>query len=214
MIVPSMNAKELLLEIAKDYEFVMRKSYHLMRGCRREAVKSKNKHVQRIFDYKSKLKNDWLIIVDYYVADPSFVVVVYYHDNFGFNGIMVGSDNQTLTHYTHHFLERYNERFLKQENISRKELLKRFLSQNAVGFLTYMPNAIDVKNGFFSRIREGIGLGYVEKIDGIQNQLQHFKTFISNDMIFKGQEEVFDLSGKEYEKYWNETYKYTHKGAF
>lgn len=45
---------------------------------------------------------------------------------------MVDGNNQTLTHFTPHFLERYNERFLMQPAISKLELLKRFVSANSL----------------------------------------------------------------------------------
>lgn len=48
MIVPAMNSKELYKEIHTDLEIVFRKAGYLTSGLRREAVKSKNKYIQRI----------------------------------------------------------------------------------------------------------------------------------------------------------------------
>jgi hypothetical protein len=42
-------------------------------------------------------------------------------------------DNEKLYRFSPHFLIRYNERFLKQENISKLDLLKRFISVNKAG---------------------------------------------------------------------------------
>ena len=53
MIVPAMNSLELLTEIFNDLEIVNRKAIYLTESLRREAVKSKTKHVHRIFDYRS-----------------------------------------------------------------------------------------------------------------------------------------------------------------
>ena len=212
MIVKSMNSKELTNEIAKDYPIVVRKAIYLTESLRREAVKSKNKYVHRTFDYKSQRQNNWLIIVNYHVNDPLFNVVCHYIDDHGLNGIMVGADNKSLMHYTPHFLERYNERFLQQSNISKKELLIRYISNNSVGHTQVsLDNNIDRT---FVRTREGIGLGCLEKLDGIQNLYTHYKTFISNSMILRHQQETFDLTGQEYEKYWNETYSRTRIGAY
>ena len=212
MIVKSMNSRELMNEIAKDQPMVQRKAIFLTESLRREAIKSKNKYVHRTFDYKSQRHNNWLIIVNYHVNDPLFNVVCHYIDDYGLNGIMVGADNKSLMHYTPHFLERYNERFLQQSNISKKELLIRYISNNSVGHTqvsTY--NNIDRT---FVRTREGIGLGCLEKLDGIQNMYTHYKTFISNSMILSYQQERFDLTGQQYEKYWNETYSRTRIGAY
>lgn len=118
MIVPAMTSNELIIGVFKDLESVNVKALYLAQGMRREAVKSKSKYVQRIFEYKSKRHNKWLIIIDYYVKQPLFTVVVYYNDDFGLNGIMVESCHQGLIHFTTHFINRYNERFLGSKNLS------------------------------------------------------------------------------------------------
>lgn len=213
MIVKSMNSKELMNEIAKDYPMVMRKATYLTENLRREAVKSKNKYVHRTYDYRTKRQNNWLIIINYYVNNPVFNIVVHYLDDFGFNGIVVEPNFQAFTHYTPHFLERYNERFLKESNISKKDLLTQFISKNAVGHAQYDIND-DMTKRTFVRSREGVSLGYMEKLDGLQNVYTHYKTFISNSMILSHQQDTFDLTGQEYEKYWNETYSRTRIGAY
>ncbi len=214
MIVPAMTSKELLMEIARDYPMVMKKAMYLTGNLRRLAVKSKEKYVHRVFDYKSKQKNDWLIIIDYYVKDPTFLVVVHYVDKYGLNGIMVNADQQTLTHYSPHFLERYNERFLHEPNVSKIELLKRYLSKNSVSYLKYVPDTDDMKNRFFARSREGVGLGYIETMSGILNTINHFKTFVSKDLIFENQKMDFAVAGIAYKTYWDEMYKHTRLGAY
>jgi len=214
MIVPTMTSKELLMEIARDYSIVMNKAMYLTESLRRLAIKSKEKYVHRVFDYKSKQKNNWLITVDYYVKEPTFLVVVYYVDKYGLNGIMVNGDQQTLTHYTPHFLERYNERFLHEPDISKIELLKRYLSKNSVSYMKYVPDTDDMKNRFFARSREGVGLGYIETMSGILNTINHFKTFIANDMIYENQQANFNASGIAYETYWDEMFKHTRLGAY
>jgi hypothetical protein len=214
MIVPAMTSKELLMEIARDYSMVMKKAMYLTESLRRLAVKSKEKHIKRVFDYKSKQKNNWLIIIDYYLKEPTFLVVVYYVDKYGLNGIMVNSDQQTLTHYSPHFLERYNERFLHEPNISKVELLKRYLSKNSISSLKFVPDTDDMKNRFFARSREGVGLGYIEKMNSILNKIYHFKTFIANDMIFENQQANFTATSIAYKTYWNEMFKHTRLGAY
>jgi hypothetical protein len=154
MIVKLMNSRELMNEIAKDYPMVCRKAIYLSENIRREAVKSKNKHVCKTFDYKSQRQNTWLIIINYYVNDPVFNVVLHYLDDFGLNGIMVGADHKILMHYTPHFLERYNERFLKQSLISKKELLKQYITENAVGHMKIERDEEIVTERIFVRSRD------------------------------------------------------------
>jgi hypothetical protein len=62
--------------------------------------------------------------------------------------------------------------------------------------------------------REGIALGCMEKVEGLNNLFLHYKTFISKTMIFKSQEDIFNAVGSEYEKYWNKNYSRMHKGAY
>ena len=213
MIVPSMNPQELTNEIFQDYPMVMRKAMYLTESLRRKAIKSKNKYYHQIFEYKSSQKNNWLILVDYYVAEPTFQVVVYYLNEFGFNAMRVDADQKTLSHYSSHFLDRFNERYLKQENTSKLELLKRFLTKNSAGVIEGINNSGSYVNRFFGRVRDGINLGYVESINYL-NKIIYNKTFISNDMIFENQKGFFDLTGEYYQTYWNETYKHTKLAAF
>ncbi len=214
MIVKSMNSREIMNEIAKDYPMVLKKAIYLTDSLRRAAVKSKNKHVYKTFDYKTKRQNTWLIIINYYVNNPVLDVVLHYLDDYGLNGILVGVNLKTLIHYTPHFLERYNERFLKQSNISKKELLKQYVSNNDVGHAKISTEISTMTDRIFVRTREGIGLGCMEKLNGIQNDYFHYKTFISNDMILRHQQETFDVTGHEYEKFWNETHPKIPRSAY
>ena len=134
-----MNSEELVREIMKDYPIVYRKGMYALEKLRRPALKSVNKHVQRIYDYKSKNNNNWIIICDYYVKDPSWMVVVHFLDKWGFEAYLVDDRQRTLYHYSGHFLERYNERFLHEPELSKTELLKRFLSKKASAYIEVHP---------------------------------------------------------------------------
>lgn len=213
MIVPAMNSEELTKEIFTDLESVTVKAFYLAQGMRREAIKSKSKYVQRIFEFKSRRHNHWLIIIDYYVKQPFSTVVVYYLDYYGLNGIMVDGNNQTLTHFTSHFLDRYNERFLMQPNILKLDLLKRFVTANSLEVIRVVPDSNMNGNRIFGRFKEGIGLGFKEEYREMQKEIFHFKTFISTDMIFESQEEDFFLTDKRYDLYWNEMSKNTRRCA-
>jgi hypothetical protein len=207
MIVPAMNSKELYKEIHTDLEIVFRKAGYLTSGLRREAVKSKTKYIQRIFDYKSKRQNKWFIVVDYYVVQPTFMVVVYYIDNCGLNGVRINWNNKSLTHFTSHFLERYNERFLMIENLSKLEILKKFIPKNPIEVIRSVSDSDTINNRIFGRFKEGIGLGFDEVLSEDGKEIHHFKTFISNEMIFESQLDDFNLIGKEYDAFWDETFK-------
>lgn len=203
MIVSSMNTCELVREIMLDIPLVDRKADYLSEEHRRTAVKSKDKSYFHIFEYKSKRQNNWLIVINYFKGQPSFNTIVYYLNEQGINAISIG-DHDKLYRFSPHFLTRYNERFLKQENISRLDLLKRFITVNKTG----AAEVDDIHQYIFCRFTEGIGLGNIETID-YQRRIYHLRTFISNQMVFEDQQQSVKSASEYYDKYTHELKKYT-----
>lgn len=195
-----MNSEELVREILKDY-LVLRKAQYALLKLRRPALKSKTKHVQVFYDYKTKNNNNWVILCDYFVKNPTLSVIAYYVDQLGLQAYMIDANRPTLTHYSAHFLERFNERFLHESNLSKIEILKKYLSKNNAACIKWLPNFEKYKP-FFGRSRDGIILGNVEDVN--LHKIIHVKTFIANDMIFENQKEVFDCTGEKYKQYWDE----------
>ena len=212
MLLPTMNSEELVREIMKDYPMVCRKGMYALEKLRRPALKSLNKHVQRIYDYKSKNNNNWIIICDYYVKDPSWIVLAHFVDKMGLQAYMVDANQRMLTHFSGHFIERYNERFLHEPELSKTEILKRYLSKNASAYIEWLPDTEEHYKPFFGRSREGIILGNVESLKSYD--IVHVKTYIANDMIFESQNEKFDSTGENYKQYWNEVYSKRNQDAF
>jgi len=207
-----MNSEELVREIMKDYPMVYRKGMYALEELRRPALKSLNKHVQRIIDYKTKNNNNWIIICDYYVKDPSWIVVAHFVDKLGLQAYMVDKNQRTFNHYSGHFLERYNERYLHELDFSKTEILKRYLSKNFSTTIQVVPDTEKYKKPYFGRSREGVVLGNVESL-GLY-KIVHANTFIANDMIFESQQEEFDSTGEQYKQYWDEVYKKRNQSAF
>lgn len=192
------------MEILKDIIIVERKASYLGTGLRREAIKSKGKHVHRVFDYRSKQYNNWIITIDCYVSGYNLSLAVYYIDQFGFNGIRVHPNHNSIAHYTPHFLERYNERFLRHENLSKIDLFKRFIQMNTLEVTKLIPDTETKQNRIFGKFTEGIGLGYEERLDEIGKAICQFKTFISNDMIRESQMDDFESACSLFEEYMEE----------
>ncbi|MGI6322608.1 MAG: hypothetical protein ACOXZO_04735 [Bacteroidales bacterium] len=205
MIVPSMTLEELVNEILSDKQIVIRKSLHLTEKLRREAIKTRNKKLYRFYEYKSKQKNNWLILIDYNSGDPLILSVVHYLNNFGLNAVSILSDKKTLVHYSAHFLERFNERFLKQENLSKLDVLKQFLPQNNIATYDFIPDSGEFKNRVFARFKDGIGLGIYEKL--WNNKMIFLKTYISPEMIKKCQNKEYISITAAFQEHWNEFYK-------
>ena len=207
-----MNSEELVREIIKDYPMVLRKGEYALKDLRRPALKSKNKHVQKIFDYESKNKNKWIIFCDYHTKDPLWYIVIYFVNKSGLQAYLVDDNKRVLYHYSGHFLERYNERFLHEPSLSKIEILKRYLSKNASAYIEVHPETEKYQHPVFGRAKEGVVFGNVE-LQGIWSII-HVRTFISNDMIHEGQQERFDATGDFYKKYWDEVYKKRNESAF
>ncbi|MBN1185503.1 MAG: hypothetical protein JXB49_24670 [Bacteroidales bacterium] len=184
---------------------------YLTEELRREAIKSRNKHLKRIFEYKSKQKNDWLIDVDYNMGDPLILVAVYFLYEGRLNAVLVLSDKNTLVHYSSHFLERYNERFLKQDNISKLDLLKRFLPQNNVTTFDITTYSSGHKDTVFARFKDGIGLGFFEQLRN--NKMVFLKTYISPEMIKKYQKKGYESITDAFTEHWDEFLKIKGKDA-
>ena len=213
MIVPSMNSKELHSEIMADYRIVERKAHYLALSLRRSAIKSKSKHVREVFEYKSKQRNNWLITIDCYVKGYDSFATVYYLDDYGLNGISVSSNGVSLSHFTPHFLKRYRERYLKDKNQSKLDLLKHFVSNNPLEVIREIPGNEPKKYEVFSRFKEGVGLGFKELIGYGGKEIVHFKTFITNQMIFDGQRDGFIALGEYYDERYIELQKVNKRRA-
>ncbi|MDP1721513.1 MAG: hypothetical protein Q8L08_11080 [Candidatus Nanopelagicaceae bacterium] len=204
MIVSTMTEQELIKEISKDYKNAIAKGIYLSNTLRRAAVKSKNKYVTKAFDYKSPNHNNWIINIEHFVSEIIFIYIIYFENNNGLNAMMVCNDGK-MSHFTGHFLSRFNERFLRQEEISGKDLIKRFIIQN--------PASIHSSAGFdeygntkvFAKFEEGVGLGFKEIVES--NLIIWFKTFISNGMLFENQAKEGDDLGIQYGAYWQDNYE-------
>lgn len=203
MIVPSMNSCELVNEIMLDIPLVDRKAAYLLKSVRRTAVKSKDKSFYQVVEYKSKRQNNWLIVISYFKGKPGFNTIVYYLNEQGINAISI-DESYRFYQFSAHFLTRYNERFLKQENSSKLDLLKRFIRVNKAG-ITEINNE---NHCVFCRFTEGIGLGDMETIN-YQKSFFHLRTFISNPMIFEDQQHSVKSTGEYYDKYAHELKKCT-----
>ena len=213
MIVPAMNSKELYSEIINDYRIVERKAYYLALSLRRSARKSKHKHVSGIFEYKTKQRNNWIIYIDCFVKGYDSSATVYYLDENGLNGMCVINDGVSLSHYTPHFLKRYNERFLKDTNLSKLDLLNHFIINNPFDTTGEVSDSELNQSKFFSRFKEGVGLGLKEVIGNEGNEISHFKTFISNDMVLDFQRDGFNSLGEYYEETYEELHRINKRRA-
>jgi len=183
MLVPSMNSAEIFIELNKDFDNVLRKIEYLMPQIRRKQIKSKTKEVKIILDYKSPRKNEWILLIRRSKKGHGISGFAYVKGDMNF--YMIGADGKTLHHYSPHFVKRYQERFLKETNLSLSEVMKKYIVNNDQA-VAYVPG--DGK--FYSTSIEGVSLGYIEDLTN-GRIVFHDKTFISEEML---REEQKDLS--------------------
>ena len=75
------------------------------------------------------------------------------------------------------------------------DILKRFISVNKAGITEINDN----NDYIFCRFTEGIALGDIETID-FRKRIYHFRTFISNQMVYDDQQNSVELASKYYEQ--------------
>lgn len=213
MIVPTMNNQEIANEIARDIHKVLIKGVELTYSLRRKAIKSRNKYARGFFKFISKNHNQWLFICQYFKKEQVLIALAYYVDQYGFNALMTDSSQDKLSHFSSHFLDRYNQRFLKQPTLSKIEILKTFMEKNSYGTIQDIPDKGDMKNRIFVKYADGVGLGYYEVVFGSIHRINHIKTFISEDMIFSSQQGDFNEMSKLHQKYTNEIFSFMKKRA-
>ena len=63
MIVESMTSEELIDELYEDMEYVRRKAPYLFRDLDKIRRRTKVKTIEKIIDYRSPKKNNWILIL-------------------------------------------------------------------------------------------------------------------------------------------------------
>ena len=198
MITTTMNINEIAFEIANDLKNVEKFISNVLPKMRRRALKRRDKRYYQVFDIKTKKHNDWIVAIDYLKSDPSLVMYCTYVNSQGYNAVMVCTASVSFVHYSGHFLERYNERFLGGKLTSKKEILKEYALRNNVASFEHPFN----DERFFGCTNDGILLGYYEQ----ETDWFNCKTFITKEMTFDSQQSTLDMASSSYQRYWNEVH--------
>ena len=190
MIVPSMTHAELMKEVKIDGLAVDRKGCFLADDLRRFAIKSKIKPIDRWYNYKSARKNDWIILIRHHGKSYNIYLFAWFIGKQGIN-IISASNNErsefTFYHYTSHFISRYNERYLKS-NLPSVDIFKHYFIRNMdLNAKTEGGRVCD----YMGIVEDGVVFGGVEIYP--YNTYVLYKTFISNEMILKFQENDIHL---------------------
>lgn len=186
MIVSNMTIDEIYREIDKNLSFIAGKIDNLKRKLLRLTIKSKKPESIFLFT-KDKNNNEWFIYLN--VTKKYIRIskgVLYLDVNNKFNIIDISSTGN-LTNFTSHFIERYNERFLHQEKLTKREIFKLFILNNPAKIIKIDENACVMT--------DGVGLGELHRRVGYY--YFNCKTFVNNNMLFENQDN-YKNEGKKY----------------
>jgi len=190
-----MSYNEIVNEMIEDYSNCSLYIQKISNKYRRAVIKSSKFPVSfKVVEYITKRNNNFLIYLSAHSkrdANSLFrTIVCYYEFNNKIRAIMCTpiEVSPKIIIYTHHFFERYRERFLKSD-ISIIETIK-------IYFLKNYANA-----GFFindNEIKASCHDGYLF-LEEISNDVQIAKTFVTREMLFENQrlEDKFNIDALE-----------------
>lgn len=192
MILPTMTYKEMYDHLAADKQKVDIKKDSLLP----KAIKAFKKRMKfpawELYEYTIPSTNNKYVI--YFYAESrvraekpevgSFTIVYNGKHRFivkwGAGGYKHTADSgmmavRQIHAYTSHFLQRYNERFLKDDSLTTNEVAARFLSRNTVAMPLEQNDGINrnhekYENGKYAfRVRDGICFSY-SAVDGEESE--------------------------------------------
>lgn len=193
MILPTMTYKEMYDHLAADKQKVdIRKEYFLPKAIR--VFKKKMKFpAWEIYEYTVPATNNKYVI--YFYAESrlraekpevgSFCIVYSGKHRFivkwGAGPYKHTPDSEMIAvrqihAYTPHFIQRYNERFLKDGSLTANEVAARYLSRNTIAMPLQQNDGINrnhekygEKGQYAFRVRDGVCFSY-SLVDGIPSE--------------------------------------------
>lgn len=179
MLIPTMTYKEMYDHLAADLKKVKIKEEYLLPKAVKEFRKERRFPAWRWYEYTIPSTNNKYIIFFYaesraYIEKPTvdyFCIVFDGKKRFVIQWMAGGYKHneddpmmliRQIHAYSSHFLERYNERFLKDKSLNANDIACRYLSRNKIGMPITMNEEINkrlkkygdgAKYGF--RVRDG-----------------------------------------------------------
>ena len=160
MLIPTMTYKEMYNHLANDLKKVQIREDYLRRKAIKEFKAERKFPAWRWYEYTIPATNNKYII--FFYAESRFFIEKPIADSFCimFNDKQrfiiqwtAGGYKQTedspisfirqIHAYTSHFLERYNERFLKDKTLNANDIACRYLSRNKIGMPITMSEDIN-----------------------------------------------------------------------
>ncbi len=189
MIVETMNDKEFVLEVVRDFFDEMRD--YVVRAMTKKKIKSRHAS-----NYTSKRGNNWHIIYrpEYGGQYGLHIKRLQPKEWFTWYSLILTQNSITLFGFNKHVAERISERY--HPDLTPSEALKEMLMKT--------PAIIQSETGdqFYTRINGGVCIGsvYGKRFSinvgsfDIQVELRETNTFILDEQLFDDQKKVTDES--------------------
>lgn len=200
MIVETMTDLELLDEVRKDYDEIIDYCLSL---CQNSVYKKRmqwgrpkgGKFVIRTNDWKSSRGNLYNLVIktsgwnDFKKGIFDTTTTTFFKRNKAQNAIRLMFNEKGdigIEIFTSHFIDRYNQRFLHQPFLSRKEALQLYMDKNGTSIIKSLDSSKYEYNVMVAT-NEGYSFGKFE------NDILLHKTFVSRDMLFGNQFDEADF---------------------
>ncbi len=194
MLVETMNPKEILTEIKKDYDIIFDSTIQrLVQEYDRERRKCKidaRRTYCRYYPIKTRAKNNWLIFLSkpprcekYAGLQGINICPIVYHYNKEGLRVFYWTGDRFLVAYNHHFFSRYNERLGLQLN-HPLDVVKEFFTKG----IYYQQRGVE-KGGKLYCIAitvDGLMLGRLQ----YDNTWIVWRTFVSKNLMYHEQDEL------------------------
>ena len=206
MIVPHMTYDEICKEILKDMDIILRKYKYILTDLQRIATKTHKEIKNETIKYTTPNKNTYILLfLHVSKKDHTVVIINYHYTDTGIRAVIksINASNKSdmFNFYNGHLFTRYNER-LKLNLNNSFDIMVYYFSHN---FFT--NSRIDCSDSnyikLFSKITDGIILGRAI----VENKINVFNTFISNDLLFDEQSKnlnTLDNNFKIFDYYFKE----------
>lgn len=165
MIVPSMTFKEMFDDLVIDSEKVKIKIDYLWPKVIKQLQREKKFPTWRMYDYKIPSTNNKYVLFffaknKYDFENTHFLSLFANRERYIIRGMEMGyrhTENSELimlpqVHiYTSHFIQRYNERFLHNNNLSANEIASYYFLRNKIPIPITLNKDINIKFNEYGR---------------------------------------------------------------
>ena len=195
MIVETMTNRELLAEIENDFpeiaKFIVDIKYNTAYKKRLQWGRPKNgEFVIRINDWKSSNGNAYTYFIktrnwsEFRKGLFRVCSVTFFRRKNALNAIRVllGKDGEpSMEIFTSHFIDRYNQRFLKQPFLPKKEVVMQFVDRDE-HLVMHKLESSKYDHSVMIGTKDGYIFGNYE-----DTQIKVYKTFVTREMLFGDQ---------------------------